>query len=654
MPSLLAEDHDAPRAWLAGLEAKAAPAPVSSGTGYGGWGGWGIAADGLGPAAGDVPLHMNVVVAACVGWLGRNFPVADLRVIRETTAGDGEEIEGHAAIDLLNRPNPTDDFFSFWAPFLLSDSVDGNTFYVKVRNRLGIHSLWWAPPWDVDVIPDPDNDADRPIKSFRIRTAKGVAEYAPEDVIHIKDGKDPANPLRGLAPLKAGIRSASTIDRAELYTSTLMRNMGAVSYMLSPADPHETIHPDSVVQLREQFTERTSGGNNGKPFVSPQGLKADRMGLSPEEMALDRIREFPTAALCALIGTPAMAVGLPDPGKTYSNYDVALRAAWENGLIPRQARAAEAFGRQCPELIDVKTERLKWDYSHVKALQEDENAKIDGLVKATGKPFLTRNEARDQLHLDAIDGWDAQDEEPPPPPVIAPPPGLPGKRPQAALPPPEKGKMDRPFERKAKGDAAARRMIDAARTSSGLTADDTPEGRRALCHAVSERAAAELRTIGEDLAAELDTKALADAIGRAFQAMGRMIRTGALAATLALRGPDGLDEEDRAELTAAVAEQGEYLDGFKAAVIDGTQEPGGIAARAEMYGRAAWAVAHQVERAKALASGVTEERRMLGAAESHCTICPQLADRGWVEARALPGIGQTPCLTSCRCWFEYR
>jgi hypothetical protein len=238
-------------------------------------------------------------------------------------------------------------------------------------------------------------------------------------------------------------------------------------------------------------------------------------------------------------------------------------AAWENGLIPRQHRAAEAFGRFCPELIDPKTERLKWDYSHVKALQEDaerqdrragqgDRQAVPEAERGPG-PAPPRRDRR--LGRPGRGAAAAARHRPPARPAR--------QRPQAALPAPEKGKMDRPFERKAKGDAAARRMIDAARAAAGLAADDTPEGRRALCHAVAEHAAAELRAIGEDLAAGLQEKALADATGRAFQAMGRTIRTGALAATLALRGPDGLDEEDRAELTAAVAEQGDTWTGSR-------------------------------------------------------------------------------------------
>lgn len=180
------------------------------------------------------------------------------------------------------------------------------------------------------------------------------------------------------------------------------------------------------------------------------------------------------------------------------------------------------------------------------------------------------------------------------------------------------------------------------------------EGRRALCHAVSEYAAVALRAIGEGLAADLQEKALADAIGRAFSAMGRTIRTGALAATLALRGPEELAAEDRAAFSRAVAGQEVYLKAFEAAVRDGSQPPDGtLGARAAMYGHAAWSVAWDVARSDALAGGMTEEASILGAAE-HCPECVREADRGFVPIGTLVAIGQRECRVGCRCRYEFR
>lgn len=408
MSTLRRDDHSTAIAYLAQLERdveRKATAPTS------GWASMSLSQPmawsdgGISPAPGDGPLHLNVVVMACLGWLDRNFPTSDLRVCK--VAGNdelGDAIPNHPFMELMDQPNRRDTFHSFLQSYLLSDVVDGNTFLVKVRpnSQKGIHSLWWVPPWTVTVIPSRSRDADAPIEKFRVMVGGATQEYDPSEVIHIKDGIDPFNPTRGLSKLKAGLRSASTIDRAEAYTQALMRNCGAIPIMLSPSSEGEQIEPSNIPILREQFVEDQAGFGSGRPLFFPQGLRAEKLSVSPEEMALDKIRDFSLAALCALIGTPAMAVGLPDPGKTYSNLAQAEYMAWRNGLIPRQDRFAEAIDIQCPELVDRTRERVVWDRSRVAVLQLPKLERLDGLTKAAGGPILTPDEARKFLDMNEL------------------------------------------------------------------------------------------------------------------------------------------------------------------------------------------------------------------------------------------------------------
>lgn len=452
--------------WLADLERKAT-APISSAATYGNgaYGYSSAAMYGLGfapPSVADVPLYLNVVVSSCIAWLSRNLPVADLRVIDVTTAGDGPEIQGHKAIELMDSPNKIDTFYSFWQKYLWSDVTDGNSFFIKVRNGTGgIHSLWWVPPWDVNIVPSETRDADWPIDRYEVRIYGEIKRFPPEDVIHIKDGCDPINPFRGLAALKSASRSASTIDRSELFSQTLMKNCGAIPVVISPSGS-EVIDKEDVDRLKAGYAARQTEFNNGTPLFPTYGLKVDKLGLTPEEMAIDKIYDWPVSFVTSSIGMSPMVIGLPDAGKTYSNYETAERSAWTNGLIPRQARAAEAFDKQCPELIHPTKERLKWDYSHVKALQDDEGKKVEYLTKAVGGPWMTPNEARDQVHLDPIDGGDELVKPPAPPAqlgAVGPdgkplpqqkPPKLtvvPDKKPPAQLPPPPKKSLALAAER---------------------------------------------------------------------------------------------------------------------------------------------------------------------------------------------------------------
>jgi hypothetical protein len=122
-----------------------------------------------------------------------------------------------------------------------------------------------------------------------------------------------------------------------------------------------------------------------------------------------------------------------------------------------------------------------------------------------------------------------------------------------------------------------------------------------------------------------------------------------------------------------------------------------FAARAELYGNAAWQAAQKVQRGRIIKTpvnvmldekgkvvdlvaeppGVTLpypiagpppgkgkrpkpggpikwERRKLGNPPTgHCSDCPPLADMGWQPIGTLPDIGDTECGGFCWCWFEY-
>jgi hypothetical protein len=445
-------------------------------------------------------------------------------------------------------------------------------------------------------------------------------------------------------------------------------------------------------------------------MISTQGIKADRLALSPEEMMVDKIREFPVSAICALMGTNAMTLGFPDPGKTYSNYEVAVKASWENGLIPRMARAAEAFDRQCPELIKPN-QRLKWDYSHVKALQNDWNKKIDGLVKAAGGPIMTRNEAREQIHLDPQEGGDE---------ITTPQPAaLPGVAPQGQLPKPKPKDEPTPTPadgksfKKAEDDGdpfdrdASLAMVHKAAVGLGLlpayldgTIDD--EQRRALLHRVSEMAADILKVEGQALLDILleemppeDGKGFFDdlvggrlspqlanlypakpvpkpvppkedrpkftakakkAIGDFFGKALKIVKTASLAAAFALMGPQELTVEESKVLAGQVVAQEAYLKNFQRDLENGHQPiDGTLPARAAKYGGGIWQSSVNTVRVISVEFGqAVQERRIYDPLADNCTDCPPLARIGWVAVGTLPSIGDTECNGWCRCYFAFR
>lgn len=128
-----------------------------------------------------------------------------------------------------------------------------------------------------------------------------------------------------------------------------------------------------------------------------------------------------------------------------------------------------------------------------------------------------------------------------------------------------------------------------------------------------------------------------------------------------------------AQMTAAdwartgprVREQLTYLRNFADQVANGRVDPntgkriaypldGRFEVRAGMYGQQARTSFYGVEMREKRARGVTEAKRVLGAADRSCGACSSAAAAGWQPIEDVPPIGTLTCLSMCKCEIEYR
>ena len=138
-------------------------------------------------------------------------------------------------------------------------------------------------------------------------------------------------------------------------------------------------------------------------------------------------------------------------------------------------------------------------------------------------------------------------------------------------------------------------------------------------------------------------------------AMMQEIKQGHLAAIAAAKGGFAeLTQADYGRAGQAIRTQYDYLRNFANQIGDGTQPlDGRFLRRADMYGDSNRDLYHRAERIERAKRGATEERRITTATES-CPDCIEYEGRGWQPIGSLPNIGDSQCLTNCKCFFEYR
>lgn len=222
---------------------------------------------------------------------------------------DGKVIEdpNDPVNKIFRRPNKQQtwvDFIEaivwFWLPL-------GNCFIWK-RPSLAdptipaeLHVLW---PDKVEIIPD---DTGRAIKEYRVTDGSTTKVYPAEQILQIRFG----NPERrhwGLGRMEAAERVYDMDIAAADYGWRYFENDG------SPGGALETdkrLHPETIRDLKEQWTERHQGRNKAHKWsILQQGLKWNKMNASPQEAQFIETRKIMREAILGLYGVPPEKAGI--------------------------------------------------------------------------------------------------------------------------------------------------------------------------------------------------------------------------------------------------------------------------------------------------------------------------------------------------------
>jgi phage portal protein BeeE len=284
--------------------------------------------------------------------------------------------------------------------------VDGNAYIQKVRNRGNnqVVELWWLPHYR--VFPTWPDDGSAFIDGYLVTVDGAQYRLPPEDIIHVRDGIDPLNDRCGLSALKACVREACGLNFAAGYTAALLKNSGVPGIAIVPDGPDgETPDDTAARRIEQKFVERFANDQVGKPIVFTGRYKVTEVGFSPAKLGLGDLTLEMEMRLAAAMGTALMSLGLRDPNKTYANLGEANRTSWGT-ICSIQELIAEAVQQQLfPDFgLDPVQNVFAYDYSEIQELQES----LDAIHTRTRNDFrfdlLTKNEARELLGFEPVEG----------------------------------------------------------------------------------------------------------------------------------------------------------------------------------------------------------------------------------------------------------
>jgi HK97 family phage portal protein len=414
------------------------------------------------------------VVMAPVMWRQRALTEANLALRERMQGGKLEPVEEHPMLDLIRNPNPHYGDIALWNGTVADFDIWGNAYWLKIRDMSGmVRELWWVPQFMMEPKAGLDGTQFLSHYEYTPGTGYGRMQIAPEDVVHFRNGLNPRDLRRGLAPMQSVIREIFADMESSNFVASLLRNMGVPGVVISPK-AGSMPSPEDVEATKTWFQQTFSGDGRGGTLVMGAPTDVQPYGFNPQQMNLSEARDVAEERVCAALGIPAAVVGFGaglQATKVGATMEEMRKLAWHNGVLPLGRALADELQRSL--LPDFEkpgrgkpTRRLElfWDTDEVLALSEDEDKQTERLLKelnagaimlydylvATGRDadeshkYYLRPIALMEVPL-AKAGMGREEMPAADPALPAPDPQLPAPDPVKSLPAPEK-KMANPLE----------------------------------------------------------------------------------------------------------------------------------------------------------------------------------------------------------------
>lgn len=345
----------------------------------------------------------NSAVVNTLAWITRNFGQAEFQVYRQRRDGEEEEIVNHPLQRLIERPNKFYGGQTLWAATLASYHLDGNAYWLKVRNARGFGvttELWYEPHWN--IAPHWPEDGSAYIDYYE-RHINGQTQQIPvENVVHFRNGMNPSNTRKGLAPLRSALLQVFTDQEVSLWVAALCRNMAIPGVMVNPTEAIG-MTPEKAEQIKQVWKRKFGGDNRGEPLILDFPASVEVLGFDPKQMDFAAIHHLAESRIAGALGVPPQLTYLDvaNESSSYNNLTTFERIGWEQSLIPAYENFEDTIDSQL--LPDFEADPLargiftEFDTSDVRALKEDQNQKEQRAREAWTSGLITMNEAREAL-----------------------------------------------------------------------------------------------------------------------------------------------------------------------------------------------------------------------------------------------------------------
>ena len=340
----------------------------------------------------------NSLMYACIKEKATSFAALRPQVVRR----DGSVAARHPMTALLENPCDELDGQEFAELMMTQFEVAGNVYVRKVRvssNTERRAEFFGSAVQELELIrPDyvtiqPGNRSEQDV--FVVTVEGRVVDRIPRrDMIHIKE-PNLINDFYGLSKIALLVREGAIDLKMSDYELAFFNNAGVPMGLLSVKGKTS---PQEITEIKSRFR---SAYNGLRKWFDLLVLNADeasytQMGMRQSDMEMDLTRAHVETRICSVFGVPPVIVGARVAQGTQQTYEEAQHAFWAETMVPAAMRFARAFEKHLLPEFAVRADagaQATYDFTAVRALQEDRSRKLREVVRMINTGAFTVNEA---------------------------------------------------------------------------------------------------------------------------------------------------------------------------------------------------------------------------------------------------------------------
>ena len=316
-------------------------------------------------------------VHACVRVIADGIAGLGLKLYKD----DGqsrEQVVIHYATALTNEPNPYQTKYDFTKYMTSHLALTGNAYAFinrDVRN-IGTELHPIAPQYVTAVMQNG-------LLFYKV-SMTGYPNMIPAtEMLHFK-GMCGDNPLIGLSPVVLHAETLG-IDLAAISQSAGVYKNGVLKFLLTS---DAQIKIDQAGPLKKSLDDVIDGAS--RSAVLPNGIKMEKLSLSPEEAQYLETRKFSSEEIARIFGVPASMIGASAGIK--SSVEQEYQDFYARTLMSYAINIEQEMARKLLTENDKLTYYFKFNFNSL--LRASANERADYYNKGIRGGWLSRNEAR--------------------------------------------------------------------------------------------------------------------------------------------------------------------------------------------------------------------------------------------------------------------